>query len=133
MRRIKDYITQCENDLKAARAMLDSSMYEWACFLSHQASEKAIKAVMESKGVVERGHSLKRLLGAFVSLTDMSIPDELLNGATKLDVYFISSRHVTAFDIGTPHEHHTEDMAKEAIEIAENILEWSKREIGWEI
>ena len=133
MRRIRDYIVQGTRDLEAAKIMLSSGMYEWACFLSHQCGEKAIKAVLEYNGIIERGHSLKRLLQVYNSTTGNDVPEILHNNLGKLDVYFISARHVTAFDIGTPMEHHSRLMAEEAISIAEDLLEWSEKEIDWEI
>ena len=133
MRRIRDYILQSHRDLEAARNMLSSGMYEWTCFLSHQCCEKAIKAVLEYNGIIERGHSLKRLLHVYSSTTGNNVPHALSDNIGKLDVYFISSRHVTAFDIGTPMEHHSRLMAEEAISIAEDLLEWTEKEIGWEI
>jgi HEPN domain-containing protein len=41
-RRIDDWLRQADKDLKHAKTSLSARDYEWACFASQQAAEKAI-------------------------------------------------------------------------------------------
>ncbi len=44
MERSADWMDQAEGDLEHARSDLKGGFYDWACFSSHQAAEKALKA-----------------------------------------------------------------------------------------
>ena len=48
--RYKDWFRQAEADLRHARNALEDGGYEWSCFASHQAAEKALKAVFLNLG-----------------------------------------------------------------------------------
>ncbi len=43
--RSKDWLNQALRDLNHAKISLEHEDYEWACFASHQAAEKAVKAL----------------------------------------------------------------------------------------
>jgi HEPN domain-containing protein len=45
--RSRDWLRQAEADLRAARDSRESEHFEWAAFASHQAAEKAIKALYQ--------------------------------------------------------------------------------------
>lgn len=45
--RSRDWMKQAERDLENAKYEMKGSFYEWVCFLSQQAAEKAIKAVFQ--------------------------------------------------------------------------------------
>lgn len=55
--RSTDWLKQAKRDLEAARKMAQGALYEWACFASQQAAEKAIKAVFQKMGGLELGAS----------------------------------------------------------------------------
>jgi hypothetical protein len=57
-RRIDDWMRQADKDLKHARTSLAAGDYEWACFASQQAAEKALKALYQSLGGESFGHSI---------------------------------------------------------------------------
>jgi len=40
-----DWLRQAERDLQQALSSQELGYYEWACFASHQAAEKAVKAL----------------------------------------------------------------------------------------
>jgi len=50
MRRHEDWLKQADSDLCAAEDSASSTHYEWACFQAQQAAEKALKALIISKG-----------------------------------------------------------------------------------
>ncbi|MEM2321233.1 MAG: HEPN domain-containing protein [Candidatus Bathyarchaeia archaeon] len=43
--RTRDWLRQAIKDYKHAKTSLEVGDYEWACFVSHQAAEKAVKAL----------------------------------------------------------------------------------------
>lgn len=127
MRRVHDFLEQAARDLEASHALIKSGFYEWSCFLAHQSSEKAVKALLENNGLIVRGHSVLRYLRIYSDISP--VEDRYKEFAAVLDTYFISARHVTAYDIGTPAEYFTEERAKEAVDHAENILGWVRGKI----
>ena len=53
------WFERAEKDLKAAKDSLSSHNYEWACFQSHQAVEKALKsAYIEKSSELIKTHDL---------------------------------------------------------------------------
>lgn len=62
MRRHEDWLKQADSDLGASEDSAISKHYEWACFQAQQAAEKALKALIISKGSESRIHSIKFLL-----------------------------------------------------------------------
>ena len=57
-RRVEDWLRQAERDLNHARHALDDGDYEWACFASQQAAEKALKGLVQHLGGNAFGHSI---------------------------------------------------------------------------
>jgi HEPN domain-containing protein len=83
MRRHEDWLKQAESDLCAAEDSASSNHYEWACFQAQQAAEKAIKALIISKGIESRIHSIKFLLSNLPE--NISVSDQIQNAARELD------------------------------------------------
>ena len=61
--RSRDWLRQAERDLEAAKLSFNGGIYEWACFLSQQCAEKAVKALCERLRVKCWGHSVSKTLG----------------------------------------------------------------------
>lgn len=57
----------------------------------------------------------------------MTIPEEILTRAKKLDKYYIPTRYPNGFEIGAPKEYFTEEEAKEAIKNAEKIIKFCEQ------
>ena len=74
--RYADWLRQADADLRHARNSLEDSDYEWGCFASHQAAEKALKAVFLKQGMDAWGHTLTVLIGNFPK--SMEQPSEIL-------------------------------------------------------
>ncbi len=60
--RSSDWLKQAKRDLENAEYELKGGYYEWPCFLSKQAAEKAVKAVFQKLRVEAFGHSVAGLL-----------------------------------------------------------------------
>ena len=79
----------CDNDLKAAKAMLEANQFLWTGFICHLIVEKAIKAIIASKTceIPPRLHKLSRLaeIGDIYDELDKD-QQELLDILTPLQI-----------------------------------------------
>src|SRR5260370_23964710 len=94
--RSQDWLRQAEADLRAARDSRESEHFEWAAFASHQAAEKAIKALYQQLHLEAWGHALVKL---FEYLPNESRPrSELMDRARELDKHYITTRYPNRFE-----------------------------------
>ncbi len=126
--RYKDWLEEALDDYTTAQDLYKLRRYGKAAFFSHQACEKALKALLIKKVKHYNPiHSVLRLMeeiGGYIN-----IPSELMRKAGYLDRFFIPTRYPNAWPSGAPHKHYTEDDAKIALDYAGEILEFIKREI----
>lgn len=123
--RSRDWIRQAEKDLEKAKLDLEWGYYEWACFTSHQAAEKAIKAVFQHIHGDAWGHSTKALIEN-LPFDDRQICIEY---AKLLDKFYIPTRYPNGLPEGIPHDYFTKKEAEEAVQAASRIYEWCKSKI----
>ena len=57
-RRFSDWLRQARRNLLSAEINAQHRLYEEACYESHQAAEKALKALLQWLGIERRGHGL---------------------------------------------------------------------------
>lgn len=120
MDRSADWFNQAKRDLSKVEHDISEKYYEWACFTAQQSSEKAVKAVYQSKNRIARGHSILKLLEG---LTDfLSVPEELFHKARVLDRYYIESRYPNGFPQGIPADYFDIKIAREAWDAARKIV-----------
>ena len=113
-----------KRDLENAKYELQGGYYEWACFLSQQAAEKALKAVYQKLGGEAFGHSVAGLL---LNLPKKFKPKaSLLDWARELDKAYIPTRYPNSLPEGAPFEAYTEGEARRLIAHAEEILKFCK-------
>jgi HEPN domain-containing protein len=120
MRRVEDLLEDAEDSLGAAKDLFTNQRWAKACFMSQQSAELALKAALNALGRERKGHDIH------VMVEELSEEKEeistLMDGAKRLDQYYIPTRYMNAFSEGSAKSHFTEEQAKEAIEIAEKIL-----------
>ncbi len=124
MERSRDWWTQAQADLAHAKAALSIRHFDWACFASHQAAEKALKAVLEQRGEKAAGHSVRYLLSA---VGGEERAPETVAAAKILDKHYIPTRYPNGLVQGAPTEFYTEEEADGAIRRAEEILRFCDR------
>lgn len=122
MERSRDWMDQAEGDLKHAQSDLAGGFYDWACFSSQQAAEKAVKAVFQKMGAEAWGHSVADLLQELSK--KHPVPEELIAAALELDKAYISARYPNAHPSGSPRRRYTEREARRLIGYAERIIEF---------
>jgi HEPN domain-containing protein len=121
-----DWLRQAEKDLEKAKLDLDWGYYEWACFTSHQAAEKAIKAVFQHIHGDAWGHGTKALL------ENLPYDDRMVSieDAKLLDKFYIPTRYPNSLPEGIPHDYFTRKEAEDAVRAASRIYEWCKSKIS---
>ena len=119
MNRYRDWYEQAERDLSRAELDIRYEFWEWACFTSQQAAEKAVKALLMNRGVSVWGHSITPMLRR---LDDLSVPVELVDAAQLLDACYIPARYPNGFEQGKPADYFNLRKAKEALDAARRIL-----------
>jgi len=122
--RSKDWINQATRDLSAAESLIKDESYEWSCFISQQAAEKALKAVFQKRNAAAWGHSIFELI-KILSNTE-KVDDTLINCAKNLDKYYIPTRYPNGFETGSPYEYFTRSDAEDAVVCARRIIEFCK-------
>lgn len=111
---------QVEGDVTHAQSDMERGFYEWACFSSQQAAEKAIMAVFQKMGAEAWGHSVFDLLNELSK--HHAVREELVNEALELDKAYIPTRYPNAHPSGSPRTRYTKGEARRLIEYAEKIL-----------
>lgn len=120
MERSRDWMDQAEGDLEHAQSDMERGFYEWACFSSQQAAEKAVKAVFQKMGAEAWGHSVADLLNELSK--EHPVPEELVDEALELDKAYIPTRYPNAHPSGSPRTRYTKGEARRLIEYAEKVI-----------
>jgi HEPN domain-containing protein len=115
-----DWYSQAKRDLEMASEALKSGYFEWTCFISQQAAEKAVKAVFQKYNKNAWGHSVSDLLSALKEETE--VPKNITRGARLLDRFYIPARYPDGFESGIPADYFDEVDAEDAVSCAEEII-----------
>ena len=120
--RSADWMEQAERDLMMAEIAKEKGIFEWTCFISQQAAEKAIKAVYQKFGAVAWGHSTTDLLRGLAGKTE--VPGPVLNAARNLDRFYVPARYPDGFERGKPADYFDEADADGAISHTREIFQF---------
>jgi len=126
--RSEDWLKQALRDLEHAEESKKSGKHEWACFASHQAAEKAVKALHLFFGQEAWGHVISRLLRDLPE--SVSVQDDLIEKAKILDNFYIPSRYPNSHPEGAPFEHYGPIHSEEAIKYAREIIEFVRSQMA---
>ena len=125
--RSRDWLNQAKRDMKQAESSFKAELYEWACFASQQAAEKAVKALIQSLGGEAWGHSVASLIDA---LPEHVRPTHLHDKAVELDTAHIPSRYPNAHPVGHSGDLYTRSMAERLIEYAKEIITYCENTVS---
>ncbi|MEM4970853.1 MAG: HEPN domain-containing protein [Sulfolobales archaeon] len=120
--RYRDWLRQAERNFASAIVNKREGLYEESCYESHQAAEKALKALLNFYNKERRGHSLLYLIREL----GMDIPGDVRECVLFLDKQYIPTRYPNAYDEGAPLDYYTVGDAEECIRCAERVLNWVK-------
>ncbi len=125
MNRVKDWSLMADLDLKAARGSLNEDVPNIACFLSHQAVEKVLKAYLLQRDLkVPKIHSLIELLDmvALDAIGLKAFSDQIV----FLNQFYIPTRYPDALPGSLPEGLPSIEVAEKAIIYATEIVEFVK-------
>jgi HEPN domain-containing protein len=117
---VRAWLQQAAHDLADARLVHDAGRHALACFLCHQAAEKAVTAYLLARGA-ERvwGHALADLCEDALAL-DPSF-DLIKTVAMLLDKHFLGARYPTTLPGGVPADAYEAADADRALEVAGDV------------
>lgn len=126
--RAQDWFNQAKRDLEQAEDSQRGGRHEWACFISQQAAEKAVKALHLHLGQEAWGHVIAKLL---VELPPSArVPHDLIEKAHVLDAFYIPARYPNSHPEGAPFEHYGSLQSEEAIRYAREIFEFVRAQVA---
>lgn len=123
-----DWLSQSLRDLEQAQDSMDAGRHEWACFASHQAAEKAVKALHLHHHQEAWGHVVSRLIRQLPD--EVVVPDDLRDRGRVLDNYYIPSRCPNGHPEGAPFEHYGPLQSEEAIRHARAIVDFVRHQMA---
>jgi len=117
---VSAWLRQTEHDLSDGALVRDAGRHALACFLAHQAAEKAVTAYLLARGA-ERvwGHALADLCEDALAL-DPSF-DLIKTVAILLDKHHLGTRYPTTLPGGVPAEAYEAADSNRALEIAADV------------
>lgn len=119
---IRPWLDRAADDLAAGNLMLSQDFTAHACFLAHQAFEKALKAfLLKNRGAYPRTHKLVDLVRE-CSVYDPAILNHL-DGAIVLEQYYIPTRYPDATPGTLPNSLPTAEQATEALNAAQSTFD----------
>jgi HEPN domain-containing protein len=117
------WLQQARADIRAAESSIAAGVFEWACFQSQQAAEKALKAFWLNYSADPWGHSLLKLIETFPDDGLRAPISTLLPQAKALDKLYIPTRYPNGLPDSVPSEVYTEPEARSAIDAASQVIE----------
>lgn len=117
----QEWLRRAKSNLALARQSKSEEIYwEDLCFETQQAAEKALKAVLISRGIPFRYvHDLAELL-TLVENHGIELPETVRMAASLTD-YSVEARYPGPF------EPVTEDEFREALSLAEGVVAWADK------
>lgn len=123
-----DWFKQAVRDLEQAKDSQQNGRHEWACFASHQAAEKAVKALHLYLNQEAWGHVVAQLLGELPE--SITVTNKLIEKGRVLDNFYIPTRYANGHPSGAPYEHYGSIQSDQAIQYASEILEFVRQKMA---
>jgi HEPN domain-containing protein len=116
------WLSQADDDLDTARALIAAGKFAQAAFLAQQAGEKALRVPWIALNRNCRGYSLERLIRDLPD-AQRSRLEHLRDAALGLDKLYIPTRYPDSLAELTPGEAFTRGEAETASRLARTILD----------
>lgn len=127
--RWRDWLDQAEHDLEQAVASKNGGRHAWACFASHQAAEKAVKALHVAGGKRQTSNVIARLLTELPETP----PEDLVDRGRVLDNYYIPTRSPKSHADGAAYEHYGALQSEQGLRFAGDIIQFVRQALAVEI
>ncbi|MGC8608137.1 MAG: HEPN domain-containing protein [Vulcanisaeta sp.] len=124
-----NWFKEANYDLARARRSLDEGDYALSVFMSQQAIEKALKAVIIAikRMSLPKTHDLVRLYNEVSDV--MPLPQEAVDRLPEVSQYYVSARYPNA-GLEVPSERINRAQAIRALEVANMVIENARRLLG---
>jgi HEPN domain-containing protein len=126
MNRSADWLHQAEADLAQAQLSAGAGHDEWACFASHQAVEKALKALHLRHGQQSWGYGLGRSFRDLPAELAQSLAVEVADLEDRLrvlDALSIPTRYPDSLPEGAPTDHFGRLQSQDALGYARALVD----------
>ena len=125
MKRHEAWLKHAHSELRFGGLALENGFYAQACFIAQQVAEMALKAIAYYRRAdAVKAHSIKNISQA------LGINGKIETYGRKLDMYYTSTRCPDALpDNIVPAEFFTVEQAREALQMAKEILEIADKEV----
>lgn len=121
------WLQQALRDLRTAENSLNSGDYYACAFWSQQAVEKALKALLLSRGVAARTHDLVEL--GYMVRDELGLDiSGIIDHLRELTTHYTTTRYPDAAN-GLPYEIYTERRARSILGMAREVVEWVRRNL----
>ncbi len=125
------WLRTAEEDLGAAKALLEAGSYAQSCFYAQQCGEKAVKALWYCIDADPWGHSVKRLIEEFPERSSMPSAASWPEYGALLDKFYIPTRYPNGLPDLTPGQVYTLDDAERGLVAARALVsacrEWLRQ------
>lgn len=116
---VERWWNRAQEDLETARANIDVERFYASAFFSHQAAEKALKALyLLEKEEIWKIHNLVTLA------KELKAPEDVIESCDILDPHYIATRYPVEVE-----DKYRVETAEEAIKNCEAIMKWVKNSI----
>lgn len=118
--------SDAERAVAGARAQRDAGIHNWACFLSEQGAQLAVKGLLHGLGAAPWGHDPVHLADLLVE-SGVQLDAPLRDALVRLGRAYIASRYPDAHAAGGAGPHYTASDSDAALRDAEEILAFVDR------
>jgi HEPN domain-containing protein len=123
------WLEQAQEDLRWAEDLARRGGYHIACFLAQQVGEKALKALLFAAGEeLVLGHSVERLCHDAGRYHPELL--ERVRSWAVLDGFYVTTRYPNSVPDTIPARVFTEGAAREAVELAAEIVRFASQGLG---
>jgi len=123
------WMEQAQEDLKTAKILLAQGVFYASVFFSHQAVEKALKAVLLKNGKDPgKIHSLPDLVEILETELDLSVPEDIRSAVYEINPHYVITRYPDAAN-GVPAKAYNRVKADEIFNKSQEVLKWSRQNL----
>jgi HEPN domain-containing protein len=123
------WLEQADATLQEGRGFAAQGLYHWGAFAAQQVGEAAAKALVRGLGKPVVTHSMKQLFDAIERL-GIAVPEDIRHAGRVLERHYKGPRYPDEFASGTPRDHYDAQIASEALDLAERVVEFVKQARG---
>lgn len=122
------WLETAKEELEAAEHLFTGNFFAKTCFHCQQSAEMAVKSIWIIEEQDPWGHSILKLLTE-LSHRKVDFPEEILESASILDKFYISTRYPDGLPDLTPGQSYRKSEAITGLTAAKKILNFAKEYI----